>query len=240
MKIISKFKDFYDSTSHKYLDKQVIYKRVSVKIPIKRDNDLPEVYSTFVSTSNRSYYFHAEVLGFCGTLYPVVTISESSSEDNVTNPRKEDVSFYDAADLEKYVRENNIPMDMKAEFRPGRYYFAGHQLGRYTYFLNSKDKLEKLYKVFLKHETPVFILRKDRNSNDYFLFTNPMLKNYSFFKIMDQFSVHQEIYRYITSILPQPERPMVKISDEDKIHKHGFDNWSFRKLPSKKKKKAKK
>jgi hypothetical protein len=71
-------------------------------------------------------------------------------------------------------------------------------------------------------------------NQSYELVINPLLKKYSFFKMRDPFSAHQELYQFVGGYLKQPTRPMVEISDKDKVHKHGFDKWSFRQKGTKK------
>ncbi len=56
------------------------------------------------------------------------------------------------------------------------------------------------------------------------------LKDYQFYKVIDPFTLFQEISMWIGGILPHQGRPMVDITDDKiKIVKHGFDKFSFRK-----------
>lgn len=56
----------------------------------------------------------------------------------------------------------------------------------------------------------------------------PTLKSVEFFKVMDAYSVYQELEMWVGGVLPNGGRPMVEISDRDKVGKHGFNEWSFR------------
>lgn len=57
----------------------------------------------------------------------------------------------------------------------------------------------------------------------------PTLKDVEFFKVMDAYTIYQELEMWIGGVLPNAGRPMVTISDHDKVGKHGFDpKWSFR------------
>ena len=57
----------------------------------------------------------------------------------------------------------------------------------------------------------------------------PTLKGIEFFKVMDAYTIYQELEMWIGGVLPNAGRPMVTISDHDKVGKHGFDpKWSFR------------
>ena len=55
------------------------------------------------------------------------------------------------------------------------------------------------------------------------------LKDYEFYQRVDAWSAMQEISMWVSGVLPSSARPMVQIADKDKIAKHGFDKWSFRK-----------
>lgn len=54
---------------------------------------------------------------------------------------------------------------------------------------------------------------------------------FDFARVVDPYTMFQEISMWVGGILAGSGRPMVEISDEDKIGKHGFDSWSFRKMP---------
>lgn len=56
------------------------------------------------------------------------------------------------------------------------------------------------------------------------------LKDISFQKIIDPFTAMQELSMFVGGVLTENENKMIQISNEDKIHKHGFDKFSFRKL----------
>lgn len=55
------------------------------------------------------------------------------------------------------------------------------------------------------------------------------LKEIGFYKIIDAFTAFQEISMWVGGVLPASSNKMVEISNSDKIHKHGFDKFSFRK-----------
>ena len=56
-----------------------------------------------------------------------------------------------------------------------------------------------------------------------------------FYKVIDAFTAFQEISMFIGGVLGIGEKEIVEIEDKYKIGQHGFDKWSFRKEPSKKK-----
>lgn len=57
------------------------------------------------------------------------------------------------------------------------------------------------------------------------------LKDVQFYKAVDAYTAFQEIEMWIGGVLPRPGNPMVVITDDKvKAAKHGFDQWSFRKM----------
>jgi hypothetical protein len=58
------------------------------------------------------------------------------------------------------------------------------------------------------------------------------LKDFQFAKVVDPYTMFQEISMWVSGVLPRDGNPMVTITDDKiKAHKHGFDKWSFRKPP---------
>jgi hypothetical protein len=55
-----------------------------------------------------------------------------------------------------------------------------------------------------------------------------------FYRVLDAYSAFQRISEWVGGTLANTGNPMVAITDDRiKAHKHGFDRWSFRKLPEK-------
>ena len=58
------------------------------------------------------------------------------------------------------------------------------------------------------------------------------LRDLEFYRVLDAYSVFQRISEWVGGTLANTGNPMVAITDDKiKAHKHGFDRWSFRKLP---------
>ena len=63
---------------------------------------------------------------------------------------------------------------------------------------------------------------------------NCELKKVQFYKVMDAFTIYQEIYMYVDGCLSSPGNQLIEIDDKYKIEGHGFDKYSFRTPSSKK------
>ena len=59
----------------------------------------------------------------------------------------------------------------------------------------------------------------------------PLLKNYEFYKVFDSFQAFQEVMMFMGGVLGRGEKEIVEVADKYKIGQHGFDKWSFRKMP---------
>lgn len=55
------------------------------------------------------------------------------------------------------------------------------------------------------------------------------LKELHFSQVIDPYQAGQELSMWLSSITPRPEKPIVQLTDDQLIGKHGFDNNSFRK-----------
>lgn len=216
MKIISDFKDYYDSVSGQYLDKEVKFIRKTSSLEIS-PKDLPrlEFLHSRTFTSDK---VALGIVGFCGSYFPFVSVEDEVSKNY----------FYNIEDVLAYHADNNL-------FARGFFYtFSGYSCTEkgITSFFKSRENYPKLDGFFRKYNTPYFILEPLFRSagTKYTLRILPILRKFSFVKVKNPYSAHQEIYQYLTGgFLDTSTRPMVTISDKDKIHKHGYDKWSFRK-----------
>jgi hypothetical protein len=62
---------------------------------------------------------------------------------------------------------------------------------------------------------------------------NPKLKDWQFYRIVDTYTAYQEVFMYLGS-LAVPLKEIPEISDKIMRDAKGFDEWSFKKPPSKK------
>ncbi len=64
------------------------------------------------------------------------------------------------------------------------------------------------------------------------LHINPILKDLEFFRVVDAYTAFQEVETFISALIGMEVPPIVEISDQSKLLKHGYDpKYSFRKLP---------
>ena len=119
------------------------------------------------------------------------------------------------------------------------------QIGKNTYLHDHLKKITdaNVIDVFRKYNTPAFVYDCDWSEDNYggnyrHNFTiNPKLKDLQFYKVFDAFTAFQELQMFISGVLGTGEKELIEIEDKYKIGQHGFDKWSFRKEPTKRKNK---
>lgn len=231
MKLISSFRDYYDSVSHQYLDKEIIYLREQREIlcDSKKASTFPYVgkfgpHYKVINKEGSEVSVSMDIIGFCGALYPAVTFSTDMFSKTLFN--------IDELRQFAIARGLNISEGRKYRFS-WRLYRDPSFFYDYEDFFKSREYFENLLPKFHELNTPCFLYEAVQN-RDTKLLVNPKLKDYNFSSMKDPYSAHQEIYTFISGYLNQPVNNMIQISDEDKIHKHGFDRWSFRQKGPKK------
>jgi len=233
MLIVSPYRDFYDHILAFGVDKTIVYQRKESEISIEVDGDFPSLNGSGFLTRLYGYDYAFRVIGFCGKLYPFITVVQQDRRNNDESTNKKCFYLYSVEDVKKFLLKFNIK-----EKKEDRGYF------RHTHYgLRNPDELVNFFKedafrslltIFSKHNVPVFVLfdikgYMDRTAK---VNLNPRLKSYDFVKAKDPISAFQELMNYISGVLGVPNRPMVKLSDKELAKKRGHDDpYSFRKTP---------
>lgn len=209
MRIISKFHDYYDSVQRQGMDKDVVYVREKKISLIKDTSRVADRGVPHVGT------VHLRYLGFCGQIYRVYIVKATG----IT---------YITYDFEDF-KEVSMRFGLTAKYDFGR---SKWWPGRFQEFRD--ENTDYLLELFHQHQVPIFLIEPSEIRHKNTLILNPNLKDLDFQTVKDTYTTYQDIYQYVAGVLNSPENKMVKISDKDKISKHGFDKHSFRKLPTKK------
>lgn len=160
----------------------------------------------------RMQFVNPYIVGFCGKFYVIY-----------------EVTYYDSDDLYKKFF---ITKDNHAAFRqtPKPRAIVGEENGIFKGDINQ---------MFLDLDCPIFWL--DMQVMPYknaILVRNPILKDIQFQKLVDPYTAYQELSMFFGSVFANDEDNMVSISDRDKAVSKGFDKWSFKKPPTKKRNNA--
>lgn len=241
MYIISKRKDYYDGVAGTTgIDKTIVYNRQIIEVDEK---DYPRVFQRYNAFSNKNpspfnkigsvdvkyelraagVYGHAAIfiIGFCGKLYVGCKLySEGETDASYGGKKLITTITYDMENLKGLLQD---------------YGWSGKFEDNLNYVL-TYDPIE----IFREFNSPVFVYDNDYGrtyfpnsnwSNNHKFFINPLLKEYQFYKVFDAVQAFQEISMFLGGVLGKGEKEIVEVADKYKIGQHGFDKWSFRKMP---------
>lgn len=227
MLIVSKYHDYYDTAlGFGGIDKTIVYDRIGTAtyVPIEIPTlNRPRYFKT--PKFDIEYYF--SIIGFCGKLYPYIkkkTRKLGEYEWNVDH-------IFDAEEIDTILKD--IVFKWYSKFKS------------LDEILTAVEKAN----LFVEHKVPSFIAG-DIDYSSYNLGTekwitkdltvkniranlvlNPKLKEFGFYKIFDSYGTFQEIQMFLSGVLGLNDKPIVEVSNEQKILQAGFDlKTSFRKV----------
>tara|TARA_Y100000034_G_scaffold136985_1_gene218011 strand:+ start:16908 stop:17600 length:693 start_codon:yes stop_codon:yes gene_type:complete len=230
MLIKSKFRDYYDNSASYGIDKTVVYSRDTIKDDklfhekfkersyrtekyfYPKSESRYRMYRSDYNTDN--YTVNTFLIAFCGKYYPGYKFVKTN-EEHIFYSKEEVIDFYN---------KNNMEIE-----KDRRGFFSGVNSLVYMEKFFDRNTWKYLDELFQEFKVPVFALEGKTIIN------NPVLKDYKFGKVKKSPEAFQDIFMYISGVLGTNENEMINISDEDKRDKKGFDKWSFKKLPTKKK-----
>jgi hypothetical protein len=145
---------------------------------------------------------------------------------------KEDVFFYTPEDVLRY-RDANQSLFKKIE-RKNRWQYKKQTVDEKMIEKLNRDSIRQLKlldwtEYHRTYNTPVFMIKLDNNTCKVTI--DPCLKEIEFHKVKDPFTAFQDIQSFISGVLGNIEKEIITVGNDVKIHKAGFDKWSFRKPP---------
>lgn len=253
MRIISKFQDYYDGVQAYGHDETLCYVRKKTKIKISdpfsitdeesietKNPELEKEILKLIGTRNiRAIHLDdldsdIFLIGFCGNIYRGLQHRECSAKTGYKTILH---NFYSTAEFETFLKAKPERKPYLKEFyrTPQLFkwtkYLSPSYEENFNNFFNEEVKSNNpIRNIFVDYNVPVFSVSVNS------LVLNPCLKNFSFFKQVNTFTAFQEIDMFLGGVLGVGEPNMVEISDECMKQKKGFNDWSFKKLPTKKRK----
>ena len=257
MRIISKFRDYYDNVQGMGSDQTDVYLREN-KEAMGEDlvqyaglNESLEKIPHSLSYSWKSgqyeehYRLYPVIIGFCGKTYLVYRYEAPN----------ETLHFYNADEVDAFVesyldKEYNLKkyFPYKLQGWERRWQNRGWRIGRQDFTqANIKEAFEEIGKLdlteYFQHgKAPTFVIRhRELNrtgfADKFKISFDAPLDEYEFVKIIDPYTAFQEISMYRNGVLGVGEPEMVEISDENKRDAKGFNDMSFKtESPGKKRK----
>lgn len=242
MKIISKFKDYYDIGSSYGVDDSIVYVRNKEVVASKERISPRDVMDILNIQTDSAWRFgkwgiyarsgyNIIVVGFCGVLYPAVMIR------NKKTTAKYSIDLYDFFfdwddNIEELITYNE---------------YDSRLIERLRVALNTKPVYDD--EMFHYYNTPIFIIPESglkllnmwglepvtpaRGSDINQIVKNPCLRDIQFFKKVDPYSAYQEVMGYVSGVLASNQCDTDGISDICRRDSKGFDKWSFKTPPTK-------
>lgn len=241
MRIISKFSDYYDIGLAYGIDEKLRFERISKEV----DEYISLSTLKMVSYQDQKKYqvtLFLNYIGFCEAFYPFVhiVIYEVYKKDKKSILKQMDENYYyDMGEIQRFIESY---IDLESVVYDSWCY-------KYDRFEGIKGTLQRHFKatknsrideIFHKYSVAYFVMDQEYNSvqsrwqDKVILY--PQLKQYKFAKIKDPMKAFQELSMYLGN-LHLKENEMVTIHDNDLAYAKGFDCYSFRHKPSKKKRK---
>ena len=221
MRIISKFKDYYDSAMGMGVDNTLIYKRKTESLDLKKD--FPNMaHKTFKVTINKhSHHGHVGVIFFCGKSYPFICYQ---IVDYNKTPDHYYKTFFSIDEFLTHIKKENKEM---YENNTTTSKWRWNKTIRECFNILKETNPTEMH---FEHKTPIILVEPTYEKKMEFT-VNPKLKELGFFKVFDSYSAFQEIDMYISGVLGDIENKMVKISDKEKALKQGYHKYSFKTRP---------
>lgn len=231
MKIISPFHDYYDTALRFAGEDGPVFVRKEAKCD-KRTSGLfeKEVLQGYFERKGRKYSARCTSFAvlFCGWLHRGVRV-EIQRPWNSEEPSIPDHCFYKTQALAEYLRQYG--MELIAQNKRRWRWFDSDRLRPETIL---DDEAHHRYSQFsLENRIPILVADFSRHPEEERVRTNCMLKPYEFFRVFDAYNTYQELSMYIGGVLPAQDAMTATVSDKDRAYQHGYDKWSFRRMPTK-------
>jgi hypothetical protein len=237
MRIISKFHDYYDRAMAAGQDMTVTYSRVVAQIPfpepvknlIKAEHDSRQQH-----TAKGNFDIEFFMIAFCGKIYRGIKVRHEIRIVGQQLPTMTDSFFYEFERFQEYTTKFEINFSDRRNW-----WLKTSFMEIVRNYLSEQGTTEVEKYLISKNIIILSVARKEDNERNpyYSRFTTPAciendhLGKFEFYKMIDAFTTYQEIDMYISGTLPQQNAMPINISDKDRAVQHGFDKWSFRKMP---------
>jgi hypothetical protein len=245
MRLRTSFKDYYDGAAcigepdpqdKVYVRKtgvleleQDLINKLRVELNHRALYDLDLKCRTNNSINRLNCFGAVGFIGFCGKAFPYISIATDRGTQvcwSLTDVQK---ALSQIKDLSK--NEISKFFDKKPGWWSRRKIQTRRENIEEFFALRDKEINPDWWRIF---DTPVFCTNHDR------VIKNPKLHDMKFARVVDPYQAAQEIDMFLHSILTDHPKPLIEVSDEDRLIGHGFDKWTFRKQADDNTKKRKK
>jgi hypothetical protein len=242
MRIISKFHDYYDAAQSEGQDRSLVFLRETTQFPnchhagavaphllefarfaaahtpdtLVRDRRGPE--------KNIRLEIDFGLILFAGKLYPYARIETLNGRFGtpVEAPRR----VYERAELAAILAAVDSDLDKHdKKVAKGSLWGAVKPTTAAFFGLTGSDQLRD-------HAMAHRLAAASWERHGDLLTENPVLSSFQLFRHLHAWQAFQELSMFWGN-LAAPDRVPVTVADKDRIVQHGFDKWSFRRMPGK-------
>lgn len=241
MRIISKFKDYYDGAAFGMQDESLIWCRDSINKTVKMSNEqryqkhiCPVDTSYLVSDACNSKWLYETQskyeeafahVHFCGKVYTVFYSIIVDFNGRTYRPIGCVNSYEKFEQLllkhpERFIQPHQL--DKK------KYYYNGTPSTRLKKFFSGNGKPSTVNEEF---NSPVVIETVEDGNVEYYI--DCKLGDIGFASIFNPNEAWQEISMWMGNFYHRAENELVTVDNDTRVMQHGFDEFSFRKSPTK-------
>jgi hypothetical protein len=215
--------DYYDCIQHAGQDQSLVYIRTRKRINFE-DYKNPWPFPYLHGMDHSRIVQH--VVGFCGKIYPIIKILPKDKGEDIFCVTEEQLKKELSRDPEFTMENSWIRSSWNRRW-----------IGE-GFFNECKTESPRYKSMFEEHKCPIFVgTRLGRWGRDSYMEINGNLKAVGFMKIFDPYQAFQEIMMYLSN-MAMPNKPIPHIDDVTMAEAKGFDEFSFRKPKSSKKRRA--
>lgn len=225
--------DYYDSAQAYGHDPNIVFTRgeetleeKTFKIPYTEVYFVPEdkldkeydwkyrVHS--IADKSGAWHFYNVRVIFCGVMYFGVKAEYSTSWPySMSKPTQ---VFWDREVFRKWI--GSISKNLVPRYPTKLWGNATNEL------MHSATIIGDERRELLKHRVSIAIYDGTQKK---WKINCDGLKELQFFRVFDATTAFQELDMWMSGALGMPGNPMVEVSDDIRMQKHGMDKWSFRK-----------
>lgn len=245
MRLISSFKDYYDCIQGMGYDEYPVFVRESRQIekdkPFRtniRDREKKEKVSTILDVIDQlpctQDFAEGGVVVFCGRAYPFYEYGGRCyyELDRLISAVKSVRHFENECNYAE-AKSFLVRFEQKSKKGTRRYRWRRADLSRESWKRYVEEtSFDVPTDTFRYFDSPIIATSFDTSV---ILEVNPMLKDYNFEQVKDPYTAWQEISMFLGNELANQKDPNPPIPDKLKAQAKGFDKFSFRRAPTKKK-----
>ncbi len=248
MRIISKFKDYYDGVQALGQDSSLVYNRKTEEVGTPTESEIDKFLDELanfqnvkhIRSSGEDLYICKVILGFCGQLLTCYC-AQWPTVDLLNSP----VFFYSREELINYLDKHKKTLVLEdVKFRSNMSWKKKESVP-WQEFIPTFEPIRHNYDgIFHLLKKPIFIfpsfvfdyeiIKKNLWLNKIHwkksrIIVDPNLKSIGFERIQDAYQCYQSLEQYISGVLGNTEKEDDNRSDKEKVKSHGFDEkYGFR------------